>query len=114
MSGALIGYPAVGLIRSTAPRAPSAAAIVDYSRGLCGAGHPAGSSSPRLTAARPHRSHNDNHPSEWKVEGRHRSEEHTSELQSLMRISYAVFCLNKTNHLKSYRCTNTPRINTMQ
>src|SRR3546814_4650527 len=26
---------------------------------------------------------------------RHRSEEHTSELQSLMRISYAVFCLNK-------------------
>src|SRR3546814_10104195 len=28
---------------------------------------------------------------------RTRSEEHTSELQSLMRISYAVFCLNKTN-----------------
>src|SRR3546814_1112772 len=35
-----------------------------------------------------------------RVEGRHprgrgRSEEHTSELQSLMRISYAVFCLKK-------------------
>src|SRR3546814_4850358 len=31
--------------------------------------------------------------------GRHeaRSEEHTSELQSLMRISYAVFCLKKKN-----------------
>src|SRR3546814_1155039 len=28
-------------------------------------------------------------------EGRRRSEEHTSELQSLMRISYAVFCLKK-------------------
>src|SRR3546814_8141970 len=28
----------------------------------------------------------------------HRSEEHTSELQSLMRISYAVFCLNKQQH----------------
>src|SRR3546814_5402214 len=28
---------------------------------------------------------------------RSRSEEHTSELQSLMRISYAVFCLKKTN-----------------
>src|SRR3546814_4316307 len=28
-------------------------------------------------------------------EGGRRSEEHTSELQSLMRISYAVFCLNK-------------------
>src|SRR3546814_3028611 len=33
-----------------------------------------------------------------------RSEEHTSELQSLMRISYAVFCLKKktTNHRKKY------------
>src|SRR3546814_2193097 len=30
----------------------------------------------------------------WKTE---RSEEHTSELQSLMRISYAVFCLQKKN-----------------
>src|SRR3546814_3453134 len=32
-----------------------------------------------------------------------RSEEHTSELQSLMRISYAVFCLKKTiiNHTKN-------------
>src|SRR3546814_7197275 len=31
-----------------------------------------------------------------------RSEEHTSELQSLMRISYAVFCLNKKNTNKTY------------
>src|SRR3546814_7915345 len=30
-----------------------------------------------------------------KVDGNNRSEEHTSELQSLMRISYAVFCLKK-------------------
>src|SRR3546814_4557660 len=29
-----------------------------------------------------------------------RSEEHTSELQSLMRISYAVFCLKKTTNTK--------------
>src|SRR3546814_7374742 len=29
-----------------------------------------------------------------------RSEEHTSELQSLMRISYAVFCLKKKNDTK--------------
>src|SRR3546814_7341409 len=29
-----------------------------------------------------------------------RSEEHTSELQSLMRISYAVFCLKKKNNHK--------------
>src|SRR3546814_2800130 len=34
-----------------------------------------------------------------KVErGEPRSEEHTSELQSLMRISYAVFCLKKKKH----------------
>src|SRR3546814_2531359 len=31
-----------------------------------------------------------------------RSEEHTSELQSLMRISYAVFCLKKKNSHSSY------------
>src|SRR3546814_9312093 len=30
-----------------------------------------------------------------------RSEEHTSELQSLMLISYAVFCLNKKNRITS-------------
>src|SRR3546814_4676758 len=47
----------------------------------------------------------------------HRSEEHTSELQSLMRISYAVFCLKKKN--KIYRnyimifhtSTNTTKLN---
>src|SRR3546814_3443232 len=32
-------------------------------------------------------------PASWR-----RSEEHTSELQSLMRISYAVFCLKKKNN----------------
>src|SRR3546814_1722584 len=31
----------------------------------------------------------------WRGQGEGRSEEHTSELQSLMRISYAVFCLKK-------------------
>src|SRR3546814_6385094 len=31
-----------------------------------------------------------------------RSEEHTSELQSLMRISYAVFCLKKKTNNKTY------------
>src|SRR3546814_6426278 len=35
-----------------------------------------------------------------------RSEEHTSELQSLMRISYAVFCLKKKTNI---RTTNTHR-----
>src|SRR3546814_1632242 len=36
-----------------------------------------------------------------------RSEEHTSELQSLMRISYAVFCLNKNKKNKQ----STPNAN---
>src|SRR3546814_6573249 len=35
--------------------------------------------------------------SEEAGEGAPRSEEHTSELQSLMRLSYAVFCLKKQN-----------------
>src|SRR3546814_5742839 len=35
------------------------------------------------------------HDRSAKVPGQRRSEEHTSELQSLMRISYAVFCLKK-------------------
>src|SRR3546814_6697861 len=38
-----------------------------------------------------------------------RSEEHTSELQSLMRISYAVFCLKKKKHkLIQYHQTTIP------
>src|SRR3546814_4654498 len=37
-----------------------------------------------------------------------RSEEHTSELQSLMRISYAVFCLKKKTH-KKQALPNNPK-----
>src|SRR3546814_10268400 len=58
-------------------------------------------------------------------EGRIRSEEHTSELQSLMRISYAVFCLKKKKtairhqqHKYTYQkhkaTANRRTINTMQ
>src|SRR3546814_10432144 len=36
-----------------------------------------------------------------------RSEEHTSELQSLMRISYALFCLNKKNTNNYNICLDT-------
>src|SRR3546814_1908728 len=46
------------------------------------------------------------------LEVEHRSEEHTSELQSLMRISYAVFCLTKKTHSTRISAktdlTNTP------
>src|SRR3546814_4100286 len=48
-----------------------------------------------------------------------RSEEHTSELQSLMRISYAVFCLKKkkiiTHHIEPrdhYRSTHSQKYST--
>src|SRR3546814_1453708 len=41
------------------------------------------------------------------IERRRRSEEHTSELQSLMRRSYAVFCLSKKN--KSQTNTQTDK-----
>src|SRR3546814_3675952 len=44
------------------------------------------------------------------VRRRARSEEHTSELQSLMRISYAVFCLKKKNRI-SYHTTVVLTIN---
>src|SRR3546814_6370009 len=37
-----------------------------------------------------------------------RSEEHTSELQSLMRISYAVFCLKKKNKKPNHKHTAKP------
>src|SRR3546814_7928547 len=40
-----------------------------------------------------------------------RSEEHTSELQSLMRISYAVFCLKKKNvHMQKIQETNKHQV----
>src|SRR3546814_10011524 len=41
------------------------------------------------------------------LDGLDRSEEHTSELQSLMRISYAVFCLKKKKeHKYKYKLTD--------
>src|SRR3546814_9364307 len=39
-----------------------------------------------------------------------RSEEHTSELQSLMRISYAVFCLKKKKHQPHDNQVNKKRV----
>src|SRR3546814_7896498 len=80
----LSGLPAV--VRTAAIRVPgcaavmraSAASIAVRSVGTCGAETVASSSSQLNTSNM-------------------RSEEHTSELQSLMRISYAVFCLKKKN-----------------
>src|SRR3546814_2447547 len=71
----------------------------------------------RLARSGRHPAHRDQHPRppgrrrlrvRWREHGALRppalrSEEHTSELQSLMRISYAVFCLKKKN--KQYKKT---------
>src|SRR3546814_18272372 len=48
--------------------------------------------------------HQSPHPLRTQAERGIRSEEHTSELQSLMRISYAVFCLKKK--MKHTKLTN--------
>src|SRR3546814_2689747 len=50
---------------------------------------------------------------EARLEGR--SEEHTSELQSLMRISYAVFCLKQKKHMiiTTYFFTRSPKDNSI-
>src|SRR3546814_9729073 len=45
----------------------------------------------------------------WDPNIKSRSEEHTSELQSLMRISYAVFCLKKKKHTTEQHEENTIR-----
>src|SRR3546814_2226727 len=49
-----------------------------------------------VTKSRCEREHDNSYDDPQKAP-RKRSEEHTSELQSLMRISYAVFCLKKKN-----------------
>src|SRR3546814_10314568 len=53
--------------------------------------------SPRLRSAARH------------VDSFYRSEEHTSELQSLMRISYAVFCLKKKKNQHTLNTTDAIR-----
>src|SRR3546814_6215854 len=66
--------------------------------------HRSGTQSPRARSEsaswpprRPERQPNRQSPRSSRRDGTERSEEHTSELQSLMRISYAVFCLKKKN-----------------
>src|SRR3546814_9312213 len=59
---------------------------------------------PARTDARTHSPENRKRPrcpAMWRPD---RSEEHTSELQSLMRISYAVFCLKKKKNPKTEQC----------
>src|SRR3546814_8500700 len=60
----------------------------------------------RVTIAKINIDDNPQTPQKYGVRGLSRSEEHTSELQSLMRISYAVFCLkNKKKYEKPNNST---------
>src|SRR3546814_3189070 len=79
-------------------------------RSAGGAGGAAAGSARRRSGggARPDRARGEGRPHGPGVGGRGqrpRSEEHTSELQSLMRISYAVFCLKKKK--KNTQCYTT-------
>src|SRR3546814_1318602 len=77
-------FPYTTLFRSSAPRAPGGW-LTRYSRRHERQRLSATSASGRASGCQ--------QGTPWR--SRRRSEEHTSELQSLMRISYAVFCLKK-------------------
>src|SRR3546814_9077909 len=69
---------------SLASPIPDLATVTDHLFGSVTANGPASGSAETMTYAQ--------------AINRARSEEHTSELQSLMRISYAVFCLKNKKH----------------
>src|SRR3546814_4816828 len=75
------------LRRSSAPQHDQARQLIRCWRGLLKALRSSGPGAPDRLLAAP----------DARLDSMHRSEEHTSELQSLMRISYAVFCLKKKN-----------------
>src|SRR3546814_3425052 len=87
-----------------AARALITAAVVCYARPFSGnIDHPRAIAHPsfKLSTLSP----------EERALHKHRSEEHTSELQSLMRISYAVFCLKKkTTKNHNHQKHNDPEI----
>src|SRR3546814_6247928 len=87
----------------------SATARLHYDRGGWMPGHERAKRLPRQLALKPNLAV---HRRPVNLENRlcqiHRSEEHTSELQSLMRISYAVFCL-KTKNQTQLNTSNTTK-----
>src|SRR3546814_4262654 len=87
-------FPYTTLFRSygPAPRRAACARSTTRRRPGCRWGSPIMCSTAACTGRR------------WNKDNRRRSEEHTSELQSLMRNSYAVFCLkNKNNNTQNDR-----------
>src|SRR3546814_10046824 len=104
-------FPYTTLFRSSARqrRADALHRGVDLSRARRGdeGDHPGTDAGSRLRGARLAQLH---HGALWgRLRAGDRSEEHTSELQSLMRISYAVFCLkNKTNQKRNIANNDQP------
>src|SRR3546814_5585669 len=93
---------------STAPVTQSSAASDDGTR--CRSSHSSGGTSVTATVKATVTGRKNAAPA-FSANGmlKNRSEEHTSELQSLMRISYAVFCLKKKKkkRKKELTCVNT-------
>src|SRR3546814_7160866 len=82
-------FPYTTLFRSALPAWPAVLGRHRHRRGAGAAAHRRAHATPaRLAQRRQQRGESRRFPP-------FRSEEHTSELQSLMRISYAVFCLKK-------------------
>src|SRR3546814_5278504 len=99
-------FPYTTLFRSPCAARPAVpAAQGDVLRRLAGTAQICAVAHPRLV---PSRGAPADHPGVRRVARRRRcgrSEEHTSELQSLMRISYAVFCLKKKNKQTTHSYT---------
>src|SRR3546814_5012946 len=81
------------------PTKPSSSAITEKMKSVCASGR---YDSFCTDAPRPTPNHSP----------RPRSEEHTSELQSLMRISYAFFCLKQKTHSYDHSLSNQYSIHT--
>src|SRR3546814_4102787 len=91
-------FPSTTLFRSHWPTLPTKSSVWPRLRDCSVAARPRSSTSCSNCC-----NGSDNLSVKWN----RRSEEHTSELQSLMRISYAVFCLKKKKHTPTPRLTNT-------
>src|SRR3546814_2751238 len=99
-------FPYTTLFRSASSR-PTWSRATNAPRRATSSGSPAATASLRSSP-----------PTTTRCADRSRSEEHTSELQSLMRISYAVFCLKKkkqkTHHTTNQRSYKTQQSDTLQ
>src|SRR3546814_5544668 len=78
-----------------------------FATGPTGRAAPPARTSPRDAPTASARTATSRQAPAFRADGNARSEEHTSELQSLMRISYAVFCLKKKTTKNSKHYVNT-------